>query len=138
MLEEVARTVRARVEEALDDTGLRWDHVAVLSVLAAAKAVPQPVLRERTGIDRTTLGAVLADLEEYALVERRRDTGDSRQVVTQVTPRGRQAAAHAEGLLAGAEREALRPLRPAEQRRLHELLARLLPAERPPLAGLLD
>lgn len=130
VLEEVARIVRQRVVRALAEDGApSWDGIAILSVLAASPrgVLRQAALRERTGIDRTTLTPLLMGFEEDFLLERRRDPADGRQFVVEITEHGRAEAADARARIAAAELQAMRPLRAAEQRRLHQLLERLLP-----------
>jgi DNA-binding MarR family transcriptional regulator len=73
-------------------------------------------------IDPTNLVGLLNDLETAGLIERRRDVGDRRRHIVELTKAGGARLGEAECALAAAENEVLGAL-DAEQR---ELLYRLL------------
>jgi DNA-binding MarR family transcriptional regulator len=73
-------------------------------------------------IDRTNLVGLLNDLETAGLIARRRDEGDRRRHIVELTPGGAERLREAECALAAAEDDVLGAL-DAEQR---ETLYRLL------------
>lgn len=74
---ELQRAARAHLLE--HECGVKWQDFLVLTVVAsAARArVHQQYIGERTGLDRTTIGQILGDLEADGLVERYPDPSDA-------------------------------------------------------------
>ena len=112
--------------EALAPLGLGVKSVGALTVLQAEGPLSQRRLAERQGIDRTTMVAVLDELERMGAVERRKDPADRRANALHITPRGRQLLTKARTAVAGAEDAFLAPLAPAEQQRLRAALRTLV------------
>lgn len=101
-------------------------------LLAALRRAGAPYELNPTELMRTTLlssGGMtkrLDRLSEAGLVERRPDPGDRRGTLVRLTPRGKTTIDQAlENHLAN-EKHLLRPLTPAEQHTLNELLRTLL------------
>jgi DNA-binding MarR family transcriptional regulator len=99
-----------RVDAALAPLGLTARQLAVLSVIAADDALSQIALGERLGVDRTTIVAMLDELEGSGLVERRRDPRDRRRNALALTGSGRARVTRAERARAAAESAYLSPL----------------------------
>lgn len=97
-----------------------------LSLLAAEGPTSQQRLAERQGIDRTTMVAVIDELERAGYVERRRSDTDRRAYALHATPAGERVLAEARGAAQAAEDEFLTPLAPEERERLKEALRTLL------------
>ena len=112
--------------EALAPLGLGVKSVGALTVLQAEGPLSQRRLAERQGIDRTTMVAVVDELERLGAVERRKDPADRRANALHITPRGRRLLTRARTAVAGAEEAFLAPLPPAEQQRLRAALRRLV------------
>ena len=112
--------------EALAPLGLGVKSVGALTVLQAEGPLSQRRLAERQGIDRTTMVAVVDELERLGAVERRKDPGDRRANALHITPRGRRLLTRARTAVAGAEEAFLAPLPPAEQQRLRAALRTLV------------
>ena len=112
--------------EALAPLGLGVKSVGALTVLQAEGPLSQRRLAERQGIDRTTMVAVVDELERISAVERRKDPADRRANALHITPQGRQLLTRARTAVAGAEEAFLAPLAPAEQRRLRAALRTLV------------
>jgi len=112
--------------EALAPLGLGVKSVGALTVLRAEGPLSQRRLAERQGIDRTTMVAVVDELERLGAVERRKDPGDRRANALHITPQGRTLLTRARKAVAGAEEAFLAPLAPAEQRRLRSALRTLV------------
>src|SRR4051812_6349881 len=108
--------------EALAPLGLGVKSVGALTVLRVEGPLSQRRLAERQGIDRTTMVAVVDELERLGAVERRKDPGDRRANALHITPLGRRLLTRARTAVAGAEEAFLAPLPPAEQQRLRAAL----------------
>jgi len=111
---------------ALAPLGLGVKSVGALTVLEAEGPLSQRRLAERQGIDRTTMVAVVDELERAGAVERRKDPADRRANALHVTSEGRRLLARAREAVAGAEAAFLAPLAPAEQQRLRAALRTLV------------
>ena len=112
--------------EALAPLGLGVKSVGALTVLRAEGPLSQRRLAERQGIDRTTMVAVVDELERLGAVERRKDPADRRANALHITSRGRRLLTRARTAVAGAEEAFLAPLPPAEQQRLRAALRTLV------------
>jgi DNA-binding MarR family transcriptional regulator len=119
---------RALAERRLAELGLSPKAFGALSVLASEGATSQQRLAERQGIDRTTMVAVIDELEHAGFVERRRSHADRRAYALHATPKGERVLARARDANAAAEDEFLAPLAPAERERLKETLRTLVRA----------
>jgi DNA-binding MarR family transcriptional regulator len=113
---------RALAEEALAPLGLTPKAFGSLAVLAAEGPLSQQQLAQRTGIDRTTMVAVVDVLERAHAVERRRSADDRRAYALHVTRRGRRLLVRARTLVVEVEQAFLAPLEADEQRRLKDAL----------------
>lgn len=118
----------AEAQAALADAGLGLGgmHFGALSVIDAAGPISQQELGEYVKKDRTTIVALVDDLEEAGLVERRRNPEDRRAYALELTDEGRDWLAAAGPALAGAEDRLLNDLDEDERARLLETLQRLL------------
>jgi DNA-binding MarR family transcriptional regulator len=117
---------RAVAERALAPLGLGVKEFGALAVLVEEGPLSQQRLGERQGIDRTTMVAVIDDLERNGLVERRRDPDDRRAYSLDATSKGRRVLARANTAVARAENEFLAPLAGEDRRRLKEFLRTLI------------
>jgi DNA-binding MarR family transcriptional regulator len=119
---------RSIVERALASLGLGAKAFGALSVLAAEGPLSQQRLGERQGIDRTTMVAVVDELEREGLVERRRNPRDRRAYSLHATAKGRRVLGKAGEAAKRAEDEFLAPIPARDRRRLKELLRTLISA----------
>jgi DNA-binding MarR family transcriptional regulator len=117
---------RALAVAALAPAGLSPKGFGALSVLAAEGPLPQGRLAARQGIDRTTMVAVVDELERLGAVRRRRDERDRRAYALEVTPVGAELLERARGLEAEAEERFLAALAPADRRVLKAALRTLV------------
>ena len=115
-------------DEALAPYGLTGRELAVLVVLAGREPSSQQQAAQRLGIDRTTMVAMLDELQAKGLVSRRPHAQDRRRNLVELTELGRETFARAQAAYDEAEREFLAPLgaRAAEQLRasLHAIVTR--------------
>ncbi|HTZ91070.1 MAG TPA: MarR family transcriptional regulator [Streptosporangiaceae bacterium] len=95
---------------ALAKYGIDGRELAVLTVLAADYPLSQQEAGERLGVDRTTMVALLDDLEAKGLVERHRSIEDRRKNIVQLTDAGKRCLDGAGRARDEVEREYLAPL----------------------------
>jgi DNA-binding MarR family transcriptional regulator len=84
--------------------------LAVLLVIAEEPPASQLRIATRMGVDRTTMVAIIDELERKGLVERRPDEVDRRRNVTALTSAGRTTTRQAAAAAEKAERRFLEPL----------------------------
>jgi MarR family transcriptional regulator, lower aerobic nicotinate degradation pathway regulator len=119
---------RAIAERALASLGLSGKGFGALILLSQEGPLSQQRLGQRQGIDRTTMVAVVDELESAGYVERRRDPSDRRAYSLHATTKGRRVLARAAEATKRAEDEFLAPLAEADRRRLKRMLRALLEA----------
>jgi DNA-binding MarR family transcriptional regulator len=89
-------------------------------------------LADATAQHPAAISRLVDELEARALVRRRRDEEDRRQVIVELTARGRARFRAERPLVRGAIDEVLSPLAPPDQRRLVQLLETVLSAHAAP------
>jgi DNA-binding MarR family transcriptional regulator len=109
--------------------GLTGKAFGCLSVIADEGPLSQQELGRRMGVDRTTIVAVVDELEAAGLVERTRNPSDRRAYALYITRRGRGWLERASRAVLEIEREFLAPLSADERQQLIELLQKLLVRE---------
>lgn len=125
LLVKLGQVVYRLAENHLATAGLRIRHYSVLQALADNGPMSQLALGTHLRIDPATMTTTLADLENASHTTRVRDTTDRRRYVVDLTPAGREALKWADAALSALDTDALADLSPAEQRSLHETLAKL-------------
>ena len=115
-----------------EGVGLSGMHFGALSIVDSAGPMSQQALGELIGKDRTTVVAIVDELEGEGLVERRRNPADRRAYALEVTRRGTDWLERARPALFRAEDELLEGLDPAERDQLIGLLQRVLLGSRVP------
>ena len=106
--------------------GLSGMHFGALSIIHAAGPMSQQTLGELIGKDRTTIVAVVDELEGEGLVERRRNPADRRAYALEVTRRGEDWLERARPVLVRTEDGLLAGLGDDEREMLVGLLRRVL------------
>jgi DNA-binding MarR family transcriptional regulator len=101
-------------------------HFGSLSVIIDEEPLSQHELGQRIWLDRTTMVAIVDDLERAGFVHRRRNPEDRRAYALEATDAGRAWAVEARKAVLEAERELLAPLSTAERKQLIGLMQRLL------------
>ena len=122
LLTQLGTRMHDRFAERLRPFGLHPRHYGMLGHLAAAEGSSQQALADALGIHRSAMVALVDDLEEHGLAERRRDPADRRAYTLHLTDVGRTRLAELHAIAEDEEEVLLAPLDPAARR---ELVARL-------------
>ncbi|MFH8346887.1 MarR family winged helix-turn-helix transcriptional regulator [Streptomyces sp. NPDC018045] len=110
---------------ALQESGLRLRHYAVLRYLATTEGALQRELSERLGYDPSAIVGLVDDLERKELVERRPAPGDRRSRVVALTRAGEAFLRDADDASRQVTDQLAGPLSPRERETLHDLLLRI-------------
>jgi len=125
----------ALANEMLARMGLGARQAGILTMVTELGPMTQKDLGHALGIDRTTMVALLDELEEKGYVHRQRHPGDRRAFLIQPTEAGRRAQAAAVRTLDRQQSLFLAPLTSAEREQLAALLKRLMDRAATPEPG---
>ena len=114
-----------RFAERLAPLDLHPRHFAMLSQLAVNEGQSQQALSRALGMHRSAMVALVDDLEQRGLAERRRDPVDRRAYTLFLTGAGHKLLADLEQLAEDDETDLLSALDPSERSQLISLLQRL-------------
>lgn len=120
------RASHLHAAHALEAVGLTPALFALLNVVGAREGAIQQELGVRMGIDRTTMVALVDQLEGAGLANRRPSPTDRRAREVLITPKGRRTLERARRLLTEAEAEVLAGLTGKQRGELATLLRRAL------------
>jgi DNA-binding MarR family transcriptional regulator len=112
-------------ERTAEGLGVSPGRFGMLVLIEANPGVTQSRLAQEVGLDRSTLVAILDDLESRALVERRQGE-DRRTNGLRLTRRGKTLVEKMKGRVAEHEARIAARLTAVEQRQLLDLLQRLV------------
>lgn len=115
----------ALAQEAIEDD-LTPKHFGCLAVIADEGPLSQHAVGARMHVDRTTIVAVVDELERRELVARRRNPDDRRAYALEITESGRRWLKRNRSALDGAEARLLSALEDGEREELVRLLQKLL------------
>jgi len=124
LLEHLVRAGRRAAESSLDPLGLRPRHLVALTLLSDHGPASQQGLAESLSLDPSNVVGLLNELEERSLITRRRQPGDRRRHIVEISTEGQDQLLAAQRLLTRVEDDVLRALSAAERATLHDLLAR--------------
>jgi MarR family transcriptional regulator, lower aerobic nicotinate degradation pathway regulator len=110
---------------ALEPLGLRPPHFGVLTLIDANPGSAQRELVERSMIDASTMVAVIDELEERGLAERRPHPEDRRKRAVYLTPQGRRTLQRARTVAVQTAKDVFNPLDGEELETLTKLLRKL-------------
>lgn len=132
---EAARTLEARLEQALAPLQLSLAKFGVLRCLAhAQRPLPLSAIAQRQKCVRSNMTQLTDRLEADGLVRRIDDPQDRRAVLAEPTAAGRLAFAQAEEILTAEEERFLKSLSAQERGLMTELVGRFV-AKESQLAG---
>ena len=109
----------------LEPLGLRPPHFGVMNLIAADPGATQQALVDRSMIDPSSMVAVIDELEEMGLAERRPHPSDRRKHAIHLTQRGQRTLERARKAAMKMTEELLAPLNQRERQTLHRLLRKL-------------
>jgi DNA-binding MarR family transcriptional regulator len=128
LLKHVQLSFAALANAALAPYGINGRELAVLTFLSRRDPLSQQEAAHGLGVDRTTMVALIDDLERKGLVKRTAHPKDRRKNIVAVTGAGRETMAGATRAADAAERRFLAPLGEAGARQLKEALRALVSA----------
>jgi DNA-binding MarR family transcriptional regulator len=111
---------------ALAPLGINGREAAVLRAIDAGRPVSQGEIARTMNVDRTTMVALIDDLQLKGLVQRRQDPDDRRKNAVELTDAGRGAVQQAAEAVGQAERDFLAPLSAVEAAQFKKTLRALL------------
>jgi DNA-binding MarR family transcriptional regulator len=111
---------------ALAPLGISGREAAVLRAIDAGPPVAQGEIARAMDVDRTTMVALIDDLQLKGFVRRRQDPDDRRKNVVELTESGHDTVRRAAELVGQAERDFLGPLSAAEAAQFMRCLRALL------------
>jgi DNA-binding MarR family transcriptional regulator len=125
LLVQLGTNEHRRFAERLAPLDLHPRHFGMLSHLAAAEGQSQQALSLALGIHRSAVVALVDDLEQRGLAQRRRDPNDRRAYTLYLTPPGRELLADLQRAAEEREAELLTALDASERSQLIALLQRV-------------
>lgn len=128
LLARLGDASRRRFRRALEPEGLHPRQFGVMTIVGAHPGTSQQQLQERTGIDPSSMVAVIDELEARGLAERRAHPGDRRVRAIHLTDAGERALQRAQKVAGELQRELFAPLSATERHTLVELLRKLASA----------
>lgn len=123
LLIKLGRITMHRFTEALVPFGIKPRHVAALIELRDRGELTQQSLCGQLHLDPTNLVAILNELEQRGYATRRRDPGDRRRHLVEVSKKGIAVIDKVSEVMDGVEAELLDGLDPAEREQLEGFLA---------------
>jgi DNA-binding MarR family transcriptional regulator len=128
LLAHASRSMGCVMAKALAALSLDTRGLMVLKTIANASAPSQLAIAQATDIDKTTLVAVLDELERKQFVRRIPDVNDRRARVVELTPDGRKMLAWAQAAGDDIQHSVLEALETPDREALLRALPRLIDA----------
>jgi DNA-binding MarR family transcriptional regulator len=119
----------AKFAAVLEPLGLRPPHFGVMTLIDGHPGSTQQELVTGSLIDPSSMVAVIDELEQMGLAERRRHPEDRRKHAVYLTARGHRTLQRARGVAAKMAQELFDPLEPGELETLRRLLRKLAGVE---------
>jgi DNA-binding MarR family transcriptional regulator len=133
LLTRLAKQVYRRSSEEL--LGMHMRLLMALSYVRDHDSTPQQELAEALCMDANNVVLLLNELEDLGYVARRRDPGDRRRHLVELTEEGLRTLSSAERAQETIEDDVLRALDPDERAILWRLLTRALQGAEPDASG---
>jgi DNA-binding MarR family transcriptional regulator len=132
LIEHLARVGRRTFEATLEPGDLRPRHLIALNLLSERGPASQQALADSLSLDPSNVVGLLNELEERGLITRRRDSGDRRRHIVELSARGQEELCDAYDRQRRVDDDLLSPLSAQERTMLYELLVRAVGAKTPP------
>jgi DNA-binding MarR family transcriptional regulator len=126
LLAKAAQKIRDAYDEGLKSLSMNARHAGILTILDEKGSLAQNELGKCAYIDRTTIVALIDDLEKLGLVERQEHPTDRRSHVIYMTPKGKELMPQIAKKAKDEEKIFLGPLTASEQKSLILLLRKLV------------
>jgi DNA-binding MarR family transcriptional regulator len=131
LLSKAHLRVHTAANQALEPLGLTVKHYGLLTLLVHEGPVSQGRLGAVMKIDRTTMVALIDDLERAGHVDRTRNPEDRRAYALVATASGKRIQRRAATLMKQVYDETLSPLSAGERRELRRMLQAIIEGDRP-------
>ncbi len=125
LLARLGEASRRRFAVAVKEQGLHPRDFGVMTLIAAHPGLSQQQLHEQTGIDPSSMVAVIDELEAVGVAERRPHPGDRRARSIYLTAKGERTLAQVRVLASSLQGEMFGKLTKDELATLHGLLLKL-------------
>jgi DNA-binding MarR family transcriptional regulator len=125
LLAQLGAHQHRRFAERLAPWGLHPRHFGMLSHIVVEEGQSQQALSRALMLHRSAVVALVDDLEQRGVVERRRDPADRRAYQLYLTARGHELLEELGHVAMEEEEELMTPLDPSERQRFIELLQRV-------------
>ena len=125
LLARLGEASRRRWAKELESVNMHPRDFGVMTLIDAQPGLTQHQLHERTGIDPSSMVAVIDELEAVGLAERRPHPDDRRARTIYLTPHGEEMLERVRQLAAGMQGELFGRLSREEMATLHGLLRKL-------------
>jgi DNA-binding MarR family transcriptional regulator len=125
LLAQVGAHAAAQFGERMKEVNLGRPHAGILGMIAASPGLSQQALGLRLGILPSRLVALIDELEERGIVERRQDPGDRRTYALHLTAAGRKTMEQIGRIARDHDDSICGALDADERRQLNSLLARI-------------
>lgn len=136
LLKRLGFAAKQRSIDEYERIGLNPYHYAILALLDVGAPETQAAIADALGYDRGTLVGLLDELEEQALIERKRSPDDRRRHLVRLTADGKRTLVKLRALAKRLEDEFLAPLDSEQRAQLHALLLELAELHEPRCAPL--
>src|SRR5579872_4068939 len=125
LLAQVGAHAASKFGERIAALGLTPPDAGIFRLLAVAQGISQQELSEKLGIHPSRLVAILDELENRGMVERKPKEGDRRQYALHLTGKGREAFTKIDQVAREHQDALCASLTSAEREQLAELLQRI-------------
>jgi DNA-binding MarR family transcriptional regulator len=129
LLSQVGTHAARRFAERIAEIGLQPPQFRVLNVVDAAEGQSQHAISEVIQAPPSRMVAIVDELEEGGLLERRPHPGDRRIRALYLTPKGREVLAEGRRIAKEHEEALARGMSAADRKRLIALLAQIVEAQ---------